>query len=84
MIEVGRRRVRPSRPDGRQGICVTQAPWAKGTEPPGSVPAPPAGPTEKRRKGERGAEPAVIRAPPAPRAGKARGGIHYYYYYYYY
>ena len=49
MIEVGRRRVRPSRPDGRQGICVTQAPWAKGTEPPGSVPAPPAGP--KIRKG---------------------------------
>ena len=64
------RRVRSRRPDGQPGIYVTQAPWAKGTKPPVSVPAPPAGP----RKGEekKGAEPADIRAPTAPRAEKAR------------
>ena len=67
------RRVRSRRPDGQPGIYVTQAPWAKGTKPPVSVPAPPAGP----RKGEekKGAEPADIRAPTAPRAEKAREGL---------
>ena len=53
------RRVRSRRPDGQPGIYVTQAPWAKGTKPPRSVPAPPAGPRQGEEQ-KTDAEPAVI------------------------